>query len=420
MLVEDAVSRYLAELATVQEGTARAWSSALKRAAEPAGKYTKPPKDSRLNAADLRKAQQRAGKPRPGLGGRDLDEVTTSDLVMLLHAIQQEALTRKNGIQGFGSKETATTAVRALFSWARQNGLATSRPDDGLVYSKRESLERRAYTSDELARVVDVLDRTRDPELARLFFRLALETGARHGELLGLTVGSMRKDSGVLRLEGKGFQGGFSDAPITAALYDALERFVATRAVRVDERTPLLLTKAGKPITRRYWEHICEQVREKVPSLGVGEPDWFSAHGLRHTAATWVSRSAYGGGDAVARKFLHHSVRGRSHLENYTKATIEEVREVMVAIWGVPMAGNSHPYGVNGAAYLRIAALLEAAQRKQEQEDYELRMYGAGSGADEFEPSPSDFHEAEDRDRELREVEGMRAARRASAARPRS
>lgn len=408
MRVEEAVAAYLEELAIAHPGSARAWSSALRRASQPAGTYEKPATSVRLNAEDLRRAKRRVGRPRPGLGGRELSSVTNSDLVLLLEAIQEEARTRMNGIKGHGAKETAKTALRSFFAWARRNGhLALDcTPDQGLEYKRRESLERRAYTNAELAEVLAVLDRTRDPELARLFFRLALETGARHGELLGIKVGDLREDSGVIRLAGKGFHGGYLDLPVTAPLFAAIQAFVRARTGRPAKSTPVLLNSAGEPISRRYWEHICGQVREQVPSLGAGEPDWFSAHGLRHTAGTMVQRV---GGDAVARRFLGHSARGRSHMENYAKGQIDEVREAMIAIWGVPMAGYTHEYGVNGAHYLRLAALREVAARKREQEDYEIGRYVDGSTGS-LEPSPEDFHAAEDRDREERAAEERRLA----------
>ncbi len=98
----------------------------------------------------------------------------------------------------------------------------------------------------------------------------------------------------------------------------------------------------GKPISRRYFENLCGKVREEIPSLNVGEPDYFSTHGLRHTAGTMVQRVD---GDAVVRRFLGHSPQGRSHIERYSKATVDEVRAAIVAIWGVPLAGSGHGWG---------------------------------------------------------------------------
>ena len=98
----------------------------------------------------------------------------------------------------------------------------------------------------------------------------------------------------------------------------------------------VLVYRSGRRIIRRYFENLCIKVRAEVPSLGKDEPDWFSTHGLRHTAGTMVQRV---GGDAVARRFLGHAARGWMHVENYSKATIDEVREALAAIWGEPLPG---------------------------------------------------------------------------------
>jgi integrase len=369
MRFAEAVELYLEDLAKLRPGTARAWSSPLRRAAEPAATYGDP--EPHLNATDRKRAAKRKGQQRPGLGRRDLDTIKTSDLERLVLAIREEARTRKNGIGGHGAQENATTALRALYVWARREGYTTARSDEHLNYQRSRSLERRAYTLEELRKVAQVLDGTRDPELARLFLRLALETGARHNELLELRVRDLRSASGVVRLRPKGFAGEYLEAPITAALFDALEGLIENRYPDgYSDDDPVLVYRSGRPITRRYFENLCIKVREEVPSLGKGEPDWFSTHGLRHTAGTMVQRV---GGDAVARRFLGHSARGRMHFEAYSKATVEEVREALAAIWGEPLAGSGHGYGRGEAHFARLEQLRAAERVERESEDWRLR-----------------------------------------------
>ncbi len=382
MRFADAVELYLDDLAALKPGTARAWSSPLRRAAQPAGTYGDP--EGSLNATDRKRALKRKGQPRPGLGRRELDNIRTSDLERMVLAIREEALTRKNGIGGHGAQENATTALRALYAWARREGHTTARPDEHLNYQRTRSLERRAYTMPELQQAAQILDGTRDPELARLFLRLALETGARHNEMLQLRVGDLRRASGVIRLRPKGFAGKYLEAPITAALFDALEALVERRYRKPpNDDDPVLVYRSGRPITRRYFENLCIKVRAEVPSLGKGEPDWFSTHGLRHTAGTMVQRV---GGDAVARRFLGHAARGWMHVENYSKATIDEVREALAAIWGEPLAGSGHGYGRGEEHFTRLEQLRAAARLERESEDWKLRR--ALDGPDEHDPDP--------------------------------
>ncbi len=383
MRFADAVELYLDDLAALKPGTARAWSSPLRRAAQPAGTYGEP--EGTLNATDRKRALKRKGQPRPGLGRRELDNIKTSDLERMVLAIREEALTRKNGIGGHGAQENATTALRALYTWARREGHATARPDEHLNYQRSRSLERRAYTMAELQQAAQILDGTRDPELARLFLRLALETGARHNEMLQLRVGDLRRASGVVRLRPKGFAGEYLEAPITAALFDALEGLIERRYPKPpSDDDPVLVYRSGRPITRRYFENLCIKVRTEVPSLGKGEPDWFSTHGLRHTAGTMVQRV---GGDAVARRFLGHAARGWMHVENYAKATIDEVREALAAIWGEPLAGSGHGYGRGEEHFTRLEQLRAAARVERQSEEWRLRR--SLDGPDENDPDPA-------------------------------
>ena len=383
MRFADAVALYLDDLAALKPGTARAWSSPLRRAAQPAGTYGDP--EGSLNATDRKRALKRKGQPRPGLGRRELDNIKTSDLERMVLAIREEALTRKNGIGGHGAQENATTALRAFYAWARREGHTTARPDEHLNYQRTRSLERRAYTMAELQQAAQILDGTRDPELARLLLRLALETGARHNEMLQLRVGDLRRASGVVRLRPKGFAGEYLEAPITAALFDALEGLIERRYRKPpSDDDPVLVYRSGRPITRRYFENLCIKVRTEVPSLGKGEPDWFSTHGLRHTAGTMVQRV---GGDAVARRFLGHAARGWMHVENYSKATIDEVREALAAIWGEPLAGSGHGYGRGEEHFQRLEELRRAARTERDSLYWQLQRARARS--DELEPDPA-------------------------------
>lgn len=388
MNFDDTVTRYLQQLHAVQPGTARAWSSPLRRAAEPAGTYGPP--DPTLNAHDTRRAKQRQGKPRAGLGGTELNDITTSALVMVAEAVRVEARTRRNGSGGYGARNNAVSALRAFFVWARRERLTDNHPDEGLDYSRKTSLQRRAYTPAELTEVREVLARSRDPELALLFLRLALETGARHNELLQLTYGDLRPSSGVLLLKRKGYAGRAGEAPLTATLFDALVAFAKKRTKgKVTTASPLLVYADGRPITRRYFENLCIKVREQVPALGQGGPDYFSTHGLRHTAATAVQRV---GGDAVVRTFLGHSDRGFAHYETYSKATIDEVREAMVGIWGEPLAGKGHGYAAGEIQYERLTRIRRAETIERQRADWVIREDDMFTGK----PDPALFSQLEE------------------------
>lgn len=390
MLFEDAVDEYLRVLHTTRPGSARAWSSPLRRAAEPARRrYGKPTVQQYPNEEDFARALLRQNKARPGLGGRNLDSIKPDDLIVIIQAIKTEARSRINGNGGNGAAENATTALRVFFKWARVNNKTSAIPDENLKLTKIGKIERRAYTMQELEEVQGVLDRSRDPELARIFLRLALETGARHAEMLALRWGNLDFGDGTVQLEPKGFDGKYLNAPVTAALMTALAGITESRSPRkVRSATPVLTYKDGAPISRRYFEHLGEQVRSEIPSLGRNPKSWFSTHGLRHTAGTMIQRA---GGDAVARRFLGHALRG--HMENYAKATADEVREAMVGVWNEPLAGHGHGYGVGEEHFERLRKINEARAAHLAHEDWLLLR-------EDDEPDPQEVWLAEQRDAE--------------------
>lgn len=403
MRFDAAVDLYLVDLREQKPGTARAWSSPLRRAAQRARKEYGPPTQGHYkDDGDLRRARARRHKPYPGLGAKSLDRVTNADLVRVIAAIRDEARTRVNGVRGKGAEENAQTALRAFYKWARRNGYTTADPDSGMSYKKRGKIGRRAFTVNELAQVQQVFDASLDPELARVFLRLALETGARHAEMLNLTVGDLDEGDGTVRLIPKGFDGTYLEQPVTVSLFEALRRLPAQRMKgRVKSATPLLLNRNGQPVSRRYFEHLCEEVRAAIPALGQGNKSWFTTHALRHTAATMVERA---GGEAVARLFLGHAAS--SHTQDYVSANIDELRATMVAIWGEPLAGRGHGYGVNEAYFTRLNELLERRRVAQGMEHWELsddREFGA--------PSPREMHELEQERRLQAEAEERILAR---------
>ena len=104
MLFEDAAAEYLDILTTTKPGTARAWSSPLRRAAQPARRrYGKPTTKQYPNEDDFDRALARQNKSRPGLGGRDLDTITPDDLLLVIQAVREEARSRVNGNGGNGA-----------------------------------------------------------------------------------------------------------------------------------------------------------------------------------------------------------------------------------------------------------------------------------------------------------------------------
>ena len=272
--------------------------------------------------------------------GRSFDSVLTPEIEGLRNRIIADAQRRSVSRNGASAGEGVVAAARKVWKSAMDSGLATHNPATGAKKPKRtHARDRRAMSESEIEALWDAIaTRTQDPTLGLLVLRLALETGMRRGEMLGLRYESLERASGCVHV-GTGAKG-FStrQQPITVALWNALDAFAKERSVGpVSKATPLLLNRRGQPITRRWFEGVAARVRDAEPRFGPDGELWFTWHLTRHTAGKMVERV---GGYSVAQKFLGHestSLSGTTVL--YTKATLDEVRRAVGAVWGEPMAG---------------------------------------------------------------------------------
>lgn len=183
--------------------------------------------------------------------------------------------------------------------------------------------------------------------------------------MLSLTWESRRPTAGCLALRGKNDGGRAHLQPITADLWDGLMALAAARlGPRPKAKDPLLLGRNGRPITRRWFEHQAERIRDGVPSLGPGGDVWFTWHLCRYTAATNVRRIA---DPKVASRFLRHKQTLRKgDSDSYDAADLAEVRAAVSAVWGAPMAGEAHPY--TRVKFAEAQELLREAREEQRQE----------------------------------------------------
>jgi len=153
-----------------------------------------------------------------------------------------------------------------------------------------------------------------------LFF---LSCGMRLSELVGININDIQGDS--LRVIGKGDKERF--LYLNDSCLIALEEYLAVRnSIVSPAKEPALFIskKTKKRLTDRRVEQI---VKQCLKQTGIDEKG-FSAHKLRHTAATQLYR--YGGADVLALKELlgHQHV---STTEIYTHIYDEDVKKIAKA-----------------------------------------------------------------------------------------
>ena len=297
--------------AGLKESTARSWSTYLNRIAEE-------------------------------FEGRPLGSVMSPEIEGLREKVIREAMRRSVSRQGASAGEGLVAAARAVWARAVSSGLVDVNPASGVDKPKRSrARDRRAMTHVEIDELWNLLaTHTRDPALSVLVLRLALESGMRRGEMLGLTYGSLELASGCLRVSTGAKNYSTRQVPITDRLFRTLDAFVVDRAKvgsKPKKDTALLLNARGLPITRRWFEGTAARVRSDSLVFGEDGDLWFTWHLTRHTAGKMIERAA---GYSVAQKFLGHepnSLSGTTVL--YTQATVDEVRKAMAIVWDEPMAG---------------------------------------------------------------------------------
>jgi integrase/recombinase XerC len=266
-------------------------------------------------------------------GEHHLDELSTDDLADVVALAGRRAKENRPGSNGRSSEEAATAAIRALYRRAKAARLVVENPAAELDKPKRLPNSRRALTEDELAEVWETTARlSRDPDLDLLIVRFHVESGARQGGALALTVGDIDEDRQTLWLHEKG--GKSREQAVSATLIGALLDHSRARGARRPE-DPLLRFKprkgstTGRPLSRRRYDGLFSMLRRELPWA---QRIKLSGHCLRHTAGTAIERLT---SFAVARAFLGHA-GGIGPTSIYTKASIHEVAAAVELLTGEP------------------------------------------------------------------------------------
>ena len=211
-------------------------------------------------------------------------------------------------------------ALSAVITWAIKRRIAPK----GYVHPCR-SIERRAEHNEktrflddaECRRLLDACKASSWPRLYLLVL-IALTTGARKGELTGLTWGDVDLEGGTATLQ-RTKNGQARVLPLTPAVVEELKRFAAGRATRVFRRD----TAPDKVF--RFEPKFIEALRE-ARIRGA------TFHTLRHSAASMLARNGatlLEVGDLLGHRQLQ-TTRRYSHLAVTHKAAL--VNRVMGAL----------------------------------------------------------------------------------------
>jgi site-specific recombinase XerD len=221
---------------------------------------------------------RRTGKPPNQLDWDDLDVTTIS---AFLNHLESD---RHNGVR---TRNVRLTAVRSLFSFA-----ALRHPEHALLIQRVLAIPPKRFdkrivsflTATEITALIAAPDPNRwEGRRDRAMMLLAVQTGLRVSELIGLTCADVTLGDGAnVRCEGKGRK--HRAVPLTGPVTNLIHAWLIERGGRPGD--PLFCTRTGRRLSRdavalRVRTHA-ETASEHCPSL-VGKK--IHPHVLRHSCA---------------------------------------------------------------------------------------------------------------------------------------
>lgn len=214
------------------------------------------------------------------------------------------------------------SSIKSFFKYlTNKTGLLDTNPVDQLESPKAKKSLPKYLTLEQCLELLNNVDgdyKERDYAILVIF----LNCGLRLSELCGLNITDIRTDNS-LRVIGKGNKERV--VYLNKACVDAINAYLEVRPVEgvpADHKKALFLSRFKRRISNKTVQHIVYSNLEKNGLGGQG----FSAHKLRHTAATLMYQ--YGGVDVrVLKDILGHENLGTTQI--YTHLSNKMVKEAI-------------------------------------------------------------------------------------------
>lgn len=241
-------------------------------------------------------------------GERQLREITRGDL-------DRFALERGRHV-GPSTVRKDLTVLGTMFRRAVRWGILETSPAVDLD-KPAEPRHRTRYLSREEYRTV----RDAAPPWLRPMFRLAVVTGFRLKELVGLRWDDIDREGGVLHVS----EDNKTATPRAVPIGEVVTAVLGGQVRRL--RSPyVFLDSVGKPYTSgKARNDLSKAVRALMKAQGVQEA---SFHTLRHTAGSWAGQA--GESELTIRRFLGHA--SASVTERYVHLNAEHFKGIVQAL----------------------------------------------------------------------------------------
>jgi integrase/recombinase XerD len=224
-----------------------------------------------------------------------------------------------------GSASRALTAVRGLYRFRAEEGMPGDDPTIDVAAPKTGDRLPKALTEDEVIKLLDAASGTTPLDLRdKAMLELLYGTGMRVSELVGLSLGDIGSESGLIKVLGKGSKerlvpvGRFAEVALDIWLDQGGRPELAPRKwARRGDAEAVFLNFRGRRITRQgVWEVMSKRAREAHLRSA------FHPHVLRHSCATHML--ARGADIRVVQELLGHASVATTQI--YTRVKVEHLR----------------------------------------------------------------------------------------------
>ena len=248
------------------------------------------------------------------LAGRDPLTVTHPDLAAFVSALA-------DGGAAAATLQRKVACLRSFYRHLRREGLLANDPTAHLRAPRQSRRLPQVLSRDEVARLLDQPQGTTPAALRdRALLELMYACGLRASEAIGLEIGDLDLEAGVLRARGKGAKERL--VPVGSAAARALTHYLARGRPKLvgDRLEPrLFVNQRGGGLTRQGLYKIVQRHAESA-----GLADKMSPHTLRHTFATHLLA---GGCDLRSlQEMLGHADIATTQL--YTHLSAERLKDV--------------------------------------------------------------------------------------------
>jgi integrase/recombinase XerD len=239
----------------------------------------------------------------------DVTEIGAPELrEFILHLQQVRAFehhplnkTQDRGLSGY-AVNCYMRAIRAFWAWLVREDIIMSSPFSRVKIPKPPKKVIATFSEDQLNATLRAIDTATSKGFRDWVMILVLiDTGLRASELVGLTMGNVNLNDGLLKVRGKGNKERV--VPIGAKVQRAMWKYINRHRSQPANplRPALFLTESGRPMTTDRLRAIVEKYTGRAGIEGVR----CSPHTFRHTFAISYLRN---GGDVFSlQRILGHS-----------------------------------------------------------------------------------------------------------------